>query len=420
MVMRQVAFRFCFLYLGLFTLATQISGSLLIAPGVFYRGMGQLWPMRTITFWSAEHIFGIHEPAVYTRFSGETVFLWIQTFWILVVAIAGTAIWTALDKRANDHAWLHKWFRLFIRWSLAASMFEYGMTKIIPVQFPQPSLNTLVTPAGNLSLSNLLWTSVGAAPAYEVFTGAAEMLGGILLLVPRTTMLGAMISLAALTNVFVLNMTYDIGLKQVSFHLILLALFLLAPDFSRLANFFYFDRATIPSTQAALFRTRGANRIAFAAQIVLGIYLIGMQTYANWSYWYATGGGSPRSPLYGIWNVEQFLVDGQPRAPFQNDYDRQWRRAIFDAPGTMTFQRSDDSFAHYGISMDEYQHTIRLTKGSSRTWLATFAYQRPQEDRLILEGEMDGHRIRTELQLLDFDAFRLLNSRFRWIRPDEQ
>jgi hypothetical protein len=38
---------------------------------------------------------------------------------------------------------------------------------------------------------------------------------------------------------------------------------------------------------------------------------------------------------------------------------------------------------------------------------------------LILEGEMDGYRIRAELQLLERDTFRLLNSGFRWVRPPD-
>ena len=72
---------------------------------------------------------------------------------------------------------------------------------------------------------------------------------------PCTTTLGARICLADLTQVFVLNMTYDIGVKQISFHLALLSLLLLAPDFRRLANFFFLDRPADRSTQPQLFRS---------------------------------------------------------------------------------------------------------------------------------------------------------------------
>ena len=63
--------------------------------------------------------------------------------------------------------------------------------------------------------------------------------------------------------------------------------------------------------------------------------------------------------------------------------------------------------------------TLALTKGASTTWRAAFAVQRPARDRLLLEGEMDGHRIRARLALVELDTFRLLNSTFRWVRPPD-
>jgi uncharacterized membrane protein YphA (DoxX/SURF4 family) len=369
--------------------------------------------MQALTEWVAIHIFGYTRPLASVSNTGETVFFWVQTCWILAAAILGTIAWSALDRRRENYETLHKWFRLFIRLALAASMFEYGMTKVIPVQFARPTLNTLVTPVGNLSISNLLWTSIGAAPAYEIFTGGAEMLGGILLLVPRSTTLGAMICLADMTQVFVLNMAYDIGLKQISFHLILLSVFLLAPEWSRLRNFFFFpDRNVGPSMQHQW------NRIAVIIQVVFGIYLIGIQTLANWNYWHVVGDRSPRSPLYGIWNVEALSIDGESRPPFLSDYDRQWRRVIFDSPNAIAFQRLDDSFARYTASIDIYDNTIALSRPNSR-WKSNFSYQRPTPDHLVLDGEMDGYKINLQLELVDFDTFRLLNSGFRWIRPDE-
>ena len=299
-------------------------------------------------------------------------------------------------------------------------MFYYGLAKVIPTQFPAPSLVTLVEPVGNLSRTDLLWTFIGASTAYQIFTGCAEVLGGILLVVPRTTMLGALICLADMLQVFVLNMTYDFGLKLISFHLILMSLILLAPDFRRLSNLFVLDRAAGPSSHPPLFRTRRANRLALAFQILFAVYLMGMFTRLALNYWFAEGGGgSPKSALYGIWDVEQLSIDGQLRSPLLNDYDRRWRRVIFDAPNRIVFQRTDDSFAHYGVSIDVSRQSIALTKGNSRSWQATFAFRRPTAGHLILEGDMDRHRIHVELQLVEFDSFRLLNSGFRWIRPPD-
>ena len=119
------------------------------------------------------------------------------------------------------------------------------------------------------------------------------MLGGILLIIPRTTTLGALVCLADMIQVFMLNMTYDVPVKLLSFHLILLSLFLLAPDVQRLANLFFLNRAAGPSTQPPLFATRRANRVALVAQIVFGVWLVGMNAYSSWVGWNTYSGGRP-------------------------------------------------------------------------------------------------------------------------------
>jgi hypothetical protein len=215
-------------------------------------------------------------------------------------------------------------------------------------------------------------------------------------------------------------MTYDFGLKQISFHYLLMFGYLLAPDAGRLANVLVLNRPAEPSPEADLFATPRANRIALTAQIVFGIYLIGMFTWVATRSYYAAGGpGEPRSPLYGIWNIEELTVDGETRPAVLNDYDRRWRRAIFDTPTVVVFQRTDDSFAHYEATVDTNSRAIALLKRNGGNWRASFTYDRPSSDRLMLEGTMDGHKLRLRLRLVDFDTFRLLNSRFRWVRPPD-
>jgi hypothetical protein len=299
-------------------------------------------------------------------------------------------------------------------------MFYFGMAKVIPTQFPPPSLVTLVEPAGNLSLSAMLWTSIGASKAYEMVTGVAEVAAGILLVVPRTTTIGALVALADLTLVFVLNMTYDVGLKQISFHLILLTLFLLAPEAWRLFEAIVLGRAIPASRDVPLFATARANRRALIAQLAFGLYLLLVFTSVSLRSWYGEGGpGAPKSVLYGIWNVRELSVDGQVRPVETFDYDRQWRRLIFDAADLAVIQRSDDSFAHYRVTIDSNRHTIELRKRNSRIWKAAFTYEPVAPDRLTVSGEMDGHAIRAELRRVELDTFRLLNSSFRWIHPGD-
>lgn len=415
--MRRLALRFAFVYLTLFILMTQISGSMLPNLTFSYRGLGRLSPFRDLTHVVAESVFGIARP-LDDFADGEPLFFWIQTAWVLLLSIAITAAWSALDRRRANYDTLYGWFTLFVRIALAASLFEYGMTKVIPTQFPAPPLTTLVTPVGHLSLSALLWTSIGAAQPYEIFTGCIEVLAGVLVLIPRTTVLGAMLAIVALTQVLALNMAYDVGLKLVTMHLIALALLLIAPDLSRFADFFVrHEPATTSLPAVPPARTRWARRVRALAPLVFGAYALAMWGYINWTFWHVAGDRRPRSALYGIWNVEQLSVDGNARPAELNDYDRRWRRVIFDTPDVVVFQRTDDSLASYGAAIDTSRGSFDLTKGSSRLWRATFLYERPHPDRLTIAGEMDGHRIEAQLRQVPFDTLPLLNSSFRWIRP---
>jgi len=412
----RAAFRFCFVYFGLFCIATQILGSLLPIPKVDIPDLSSLWPMRPITFWTAAHIFHAKLPLVYTGSgSGDKTFDWVLIFWLLVVSALATGIWSILDRKRENYVTLHKWFRIFIRIALAGQMITYGMDKLIPLQMPFPYLTRLLEPFRDFSPMGVLWSSIGAAPAYETFAGCAEMLGGILLIFPRTTLLGALVCVADMTQVFMLNMTYDVPVKQLSFHLLLLALFLLTPEFQRLADFFFRNRTVAPSTQPQLFQTRRANRIALAAQIVFGVWLLGMNAYSGWTDWHTYGEGRTKSPLYGIWNVDELSIDGQLRSPLLNDYDR-WRRVVFDFPESVAFQRMDDSFARYGASINVNDKTIALSKYSDKNWKGNFTFQRVTGDRLILDGNMDSHKIRMQLQLVDRSKFMLVSRGFHWVQ----
>ena len=413
----RIAFRFWLIYLGLYCLATEIFPGLLAAtggPGADLPDPATLWPLRPVIFWTAAHIFHVNAPV--TSFWGDNsgsadcMFGWVTVFCLLVIATAATVVWSLLDRSRENYVELHKWFRLFVRFALAGRMILYGFVKVAVVQMPYPSLTRLVQPFGTYSPVGVLLNSIGAAPAYEIFTGCAMVAAGLLLIVPRTVTLGALLSLADMILVFMLAMTYDVPAKLLAFHLILLSCFLLVPDVPRLVRFLLLQRTASLSKEAPLFRGVRANRIALAAQIILGLWLVVVYCRYSW------GGGRPLPPLYGIWEVRQMSIDEQPRPPLLTDSTR-WRRAIFDTyPDRMAFQRLDDSFAPYGVSVNLPEGTLALTNSDDKNWTASFTFQRPAEDQLILDGRMDNHQVHMELQLTDRNSFLLVSRGFHWIQ----
>jgi hypothetical protein len=415
-VASRVAFRFCFIYFGLYCICTQILTSLMPLPKVDIPDLSTFWPIRPVVIWTALHIFRVAQPPSYADTgSGDRIYDWVLVFCLLVFATIATAIWSVLDRLHLNYVTLHKWFRLAIRFFLAGQMMGYGLAKVIPIQMPFPFLTQLVTPYGTFSPMGVLWSSIGAAPWYETFAGCAELLGGVLLLFPRATLLGALVCMADMTQVFMLNMTYDVPVKLLSFHLFLLAFFLLFPDLRRIVHFFFLNRAAAPSRQPALFDTRRANWIAFAAQILFGVWLFGMNAYGSHVNWLEYGGGRPKSALYGIWEVDQQFIDGQLRSPLLTDSGR-WRRAIFDFPTRVSFQRIDNSFVSYGVSIDVKDDTLVFSSDTDKNWKAAFSFERPSPGQLTLDGEMDGHKTRLQLKLLNRDKFLLVSRGFHWVQ----
>lgn len=414
---RRIGFRFAVVYLGLYCFFTQILISLIPVQNISWvpTDLSRVPPFRGLVLGTATHVFRVATTPNYADTgSGDTLFDWVSLCCLLVMAAVGTATWVALDRKCLRYDAVAKWFRLSIRLCLAGQMISYGLAKVIPLQMPFPNLYRLVEPYGNLSPMGVLWASIGASPAYEIFAGSAELLGGILLLLPRTTTFGALICLADMTQVFMLNMSYDVPVKLLSFHLILLAVVLLVPDFSRLMRFFFLNDVTEAPRNWDLFPTRKANRIAFAVQILFGASLVASNLYGNLSAWHEYGGGSPKSELYGIWDIDELVIDGKSREPLTTDKQR-WRRAIFEFQSATAFQRMDDSLGWYRVTLNSKDQTLSLTKRDDKNWQAHLAYKRGPVDRLEMDGTVDGHPTHMVLRLKDRNQYLIVSRGFHWI-----
>jgi uncharacterized membrane protein YphA (DoxX/SURF4 family) len=408
----RLAFRFCFCYFGLYIFINMLGFFVPFFP--FNFGSGR--PSVAIVTWTAHHVFHYTKDLIYSGSgSGDKTFDYIQGFLILVFAILGTIVWSAFDRRRPNYTSLHKWFRVVVRFALGGTIIVYGFDKVWPLQMPFPALTRLVEPYGNFSPMGVLWYSVGASTAYEIFVGSMEVLGGVLVFIPLTATLGALVCFLDTAYIFSLNMMYDVPVKLFAGHLMLMSLFLLAPEMPRLVNIMVLNRGAGPSKQPSLFRSRRANWIAFAVQVVFGLFLVGAQVWNAHEAWYQYGGGAPKSALYGIWDIDVMSRDGQVVPPLLTDASR-WRRAIFQVPQIMNFQKMDSTFQPYTTAIDASKDTIGFGKAADKNWKSNFTYQRPSGDHLILDGEMDGHKLHFEMMLVDRSKMLLVSRGFHWIQ----
>jgi hypothetical protein len=82
----------------------------------------------------------------------------------------------------------------------------------------------------------------------------------------------------------------------------------------------------------------------------------------------------------------------------------------------MAFQRMDDSFARYGASINVNGKILALANDDNKNWRASFAFQRPAPDQLVLDGDMGSHKVHMQLKLLDRNKFLLVSRGFHWIQ----
>lgn len=196
-LLTRVAFRltFCYLLLHCVHLAGILTQFLGYATkhslGDF---LDPLW--HRVVPWVGTHVLhlgrGIIVPGA-ARSSGDTTYDYVVIVCELVVAAVGALIWSVLDRKRPNYRVLNEWLRFAVKLILAGLLFACT-DKVFPLQFGTLSLATLSQRVGDLSPMDLLWTFMAGSKAYTVFTGAVEVIAGILLRIPRCTTLGALIS----------------------------------------------------------------------------------------------------------------------------------------------------------------------------------------------------------------------------------
>src|SRR5581483_12004453 len=262
---RRVAFRFAFAYFLLYCAPFPLNW----IPYADRTGewINALW--HVVAVWAGAHVLHLSKPiTIFENGSGDTTYNWVLVFCFLVIATAATVVWSILDRKRQSYDRLYRWSRLYLRLWLGGIMCSYGAAKVIQSQFPAPLLSTLIVPYGQHSPMGLLWTFMGASKPYNVFAGSAEMLAGILLLVPRSTTFGAVVCAAVMSNVFMLNMSYDVPVKLFSFHLLVAALILAGPDLANTTRFFVLRKPAQLAIDRPFFGDPRLNYAGLIAQLL--------------------------------------------------------------------------------------------------------------------------------------------------------
>lgn len=344
-------------------------------------------PLEALVSWCATAVLGLDEPSTQPTGSGDSTYAYVFHLVALVLAAAGAAAWTALDRRRAAYPRLAAGALVALRYYLGFTLLVYAFAKLS--QFPPPHPGRLDQRVGDMSPMGMLWTFMGSSQPYALFGGFAEGLGGALLLWRRTHVAGALVALATMSNVVALNLCYDVPVKLYSALLLGMAALILAPHAPRLIAA-VLGRATeeVPPRPRRSPREERARRAAKAlllAAFAVQIYLQVDQS-RRWM--------PPRHELHGIWLVEKFQLDGVERPPLVTDAER-WHKVYLSHLGGV--RPMTGPAVRFRIKVDPARRTITLEREVAEVWTYALSGAGDQAT-LVLSGTFGGKPFHAELR----------------------
>jgi hypothetical protein len=389
---RRIAFRFAFVYLVLYSFPFPIGA--LPWTEKLAESIGHGW--EKVIIWSAAHVLRMKTlPEAHPTGSGDTLIAWVGLLVGAIISALVMIVWSALSRR-GEHRKLAGALRVYVRYVLAWTMLSYGFGKVFPGQFPANDPLRLMEPYGQLSPMGVVWAMMGASGAYTAISGIGEALGGILLLSRRTTTVGALLLLAVVGNVVLLNFCYDVPVKQYSVHLWLMALYLAWPDLRLLFDALVRRRKVQPAPVGWRLASRRWHITARVAKYAFTGWLVFANVSGGFESYREYGSGRTPKPIEGLWEVED-LSGGAPH----------WQ-----AVGIGSFRGAvrtvEDPFVRYGVELDEKDAKLKLT---DKKGALIFAYRQSDRDHLALDGPFV-----VKLRRVPADQVTLTSRGFHWIQ----
>jgi hypothetical protein len=414
----KVLFRFFFIYL-FFQLAPWNWLGRIPGPSYIVKWYGQLmdWAVDTAN----ARVFHIAPVLVPINGSGDTSYGWAQLCLIISLAVIGCIIWSVIDRRRKNYSALNYWLCLFARYYIAMYAFAYGILKIFALQMIFPSLHQMATPLGDLLPMRLSWLFIGYSTPYQVFSGIAEVLAGLLLLYRRTATLGTLLALGVFTNVMMLNLSYDIPVKIFSIQLVLVCLFLLANEAGRIWDFFVLNKPA-PGSSLYTFRYRQkwmriTRLVLKAAFIIIAVVL---EVFNGMDYYKFVHKPSAAQVIpNGVYAVTNFSVTHHG-SPLSLSDSLRWQDVIFE-DGTGSIKTTDALFrqrygrGYFAYSADDQSRQLAFKdRKTDSANILVFHYDLPDSNSLHLWGKKGNDSLDVELRRTNHH-FPLAERQFHWL-----
>lgn len=408
--LRQLGIRFAIVFFPLFVF---------LEPNGFIPNTDNIYnwyihPFHVFIPWVGAHILHLSYPIIYFTYgSGDTTYDWIILAMTFLVALIAMIIWSILVRRRNpDHNVAWRWLLILIRYYVAFTMISYGFAKVFHLQFPFPSAGRLQQSFGNASPMGLAWTFFGYSTGYNIFTGMAEVIAGVLLMSRRTVRIGAILSLVVMGNIMAINYAYDVCVKLMSTMLVIMSIILVIRDWQPHYDFFIGNRhAGSDDESSPRFEKRGLNIAKILFKYALIIYVFGgvLWTVNKYNKEY---GQDP--PLYGLYDIQRFVRGSDTLAPLLTDTTR-WRKLTVGRYGYASVRMMNDSTRLYNFQPDTVKHQVVMYTDEDTLHKYRLAYERIGVDSFTIRGRFNNDSVTVAMKKFDDKKFILVSRGFHWI-----
>lgn len=407
---RLIGFRFAFSYLVLYTFAFPF----------YYIPFSSyiLEPIHALYIYLTDSMGSILFKGSYSVLnpetgSGDTSFKYAQAVMFLTLAFVATVAWSIIDRHRSGYPKLSVVLTTLVRYYLAAALIGYGVIKIFPLQFSVLPAIALNRTYGESSPMGLLWTFMGASRLYTAFTGAGELLAGVLLLFRITRLIGATLSTFIFLHVFVLNLSYDVPVKLLSFHLLLMSAFLTAPLMKKTANLFATEEPPLSEVLLPKWSSKRTRWLIITLKcmlIVLILVLPALNAFERNMELIQEAKSSSKPSIYGVYTISNFMRNNETT---RDTGPSGWKEIKLNA-NVMEIVYSDGVTIQWLSAMRSKK--LRLASKD----LAAFGEFDCvwQGETLLLTGKLNQDSLKIQARQIAPYTAPLLSRGFHWINED--
>ncbi|HYK44362.1 MAG TPA: DoxX family protein [Parafilimonas sp.] len=413
---KKVLFRFCFLYFVIYCFPFPLDAFEFTKPLAqpFYNFLDWLIPIVAKKFQlNAVPAFPMFDKLDDSNYG--LAFCYLN----LIISATVAIVWTLLNRKRGQYENLYQWLRLYLRFFLAAYLFGYGFVKVFPSQFQAITASRLASTVGDESPMLLAWNFMGYSNVMMRLNGIAEVLAGLLLLFRRTTTIGAILSAGVFSFVVTMDFCFNVPVRMLASHLLIISAFLTLDDSRRLLNIFFLNRPTATTVYAPLIAQPRGRKIFFAVQTVLAVCILysGIASALEAQKEYGWNPNPTDVPLYGVYNTTYFIRNSDTIPAIETDSLR-WKEMVIDGgnwqrSGIIEFVSGKKLFCD--ISADTTKKIINIQSKADTSEKYSLNYLE-NGNQILFKGKWEQDSIEALMTKYDLNNYLLHREKFSWIK----